>query len=701
MTIRDQQRLPNKISTGVTTRTREAIGPRKRFFVMLAPLLMTGACVIPPAPPPNSITVTTTADTVNPTDGVLSLREAFAEANSHVGSDVIVLQAGATYTPVLGCAGTATEQANATGSWDHTDVVNSLGINGNNATLTGCAPGGTLADDILSDQGTGLFLNRVQLADSPNAAIRRSGSGAVIVLDSSVTGSGTAVANQPAAGIAATAATTSIVLLRSHVDNNEGPGIALPASPTTAVTLTDSSVSGNWQGIASAAVGSISLTNSHVDDNVSPATTAPLAGALWAAAITLTDSTANRNGGQAAVKADDATITRSHIDGTLYAYTSTSGRNSALIAVQADLTDSFIDDNLSRAITVAATPARHGRLALNRSSVRRNYEALRIIPIDQTIPSTVQTSIIDSHLDDNAAMAIYAGVNGAPGLPKALAPISLIRSTIERNGLVGGVGAIWMDGDLLVEDSAIDGNAGSFCVDCGTITVRVGGVVIRRSSISNNTASIGSPGALAAGFPTDLDQPVPVLIEDSTISGNVGRAPAVSVVLRSVVLRNSTITGNVGGGIAGAYPNIGVPSSAVGRITVERSTIVDNAGPAGTGVEVRATVELTVDRSVIGRTTATPTMACLSPSIVSLGYSVGSDATCGLTAVGDLANIGDPLLAPLAHNGGGTPTRLPLTGSLLIDRMPIGLVGCDGFDQRGVSRPIGFGCDAGAVEAPA
>jgi hypothetical protein len=85
------------------------------------------------------------------------------------------------------------------------------------------------------------------------------------------------------------------------------------------------------------------------------------------------------------------------------------------------------------------------------------------------------------------------------------------------------------------------------------------------------------------------------------------------------------------------------------------------------------------------------------------GYNFSDDASCGFTAATDKQNAGDPGLGPLANNGGPTQTRLPQTGSPLIDAIPIGSCQADRAsgittDQRGVSRPQGPGCDIGAVE---
>jgi len=63
----------------------------------------------------------------------------------------------------------------------------------------------------------------------------------------------------------------------------------------------------------------------------------------------------------------------------------------------------------------------------------------------------------------------------------------------------------------------------------------------------------------------------------------------------------------------------------------------------------------------------------------------------------------NPLLGPLANNGGLTPTHLPLCNSPAIDAVPVAdSTDVNGVsittDQRGVSRPLGAGADIGAVE---
>ncbi|MGO9957102.1 MAG: choice-of-anchor Q domain-containing protein [Solirubrobacteraceae bacterium] len=60
---------------------------------------------------------------------------------------------------------------------------------------------------------------------------------------------------------------------------------------------------------------------------------------------------------------------------------------------------------------------------------------------------------------------------------------------------------------------------------------------------------------------------------------------------------------------------------------------------------------------------------------------------------------GDPMLGPLADNGGPTQTMALGAGSAAIDQVPATGAGCPATDQRGVSRPQGAACDIGAFEA--
>jgi uncharacterized repeat protein (TIGR01451 family) len=84
-------------------------------------------------------------------------------------------------------------------------------------------------------------------------------------------------------------------------------------------------------------------------------------------------------------------------------------------------------------------------------------------------------------------------------------------------------------------------------------------------------------------------------------------------------------------------------------------------------------------------------------AIITLGHNLENGSTCMLTDPTDIH--ANPLLGPLANNGGPTDTHALLAGSPAIDAGDS--ANCPSPDQRGVSRPQAEGCDIGAFEAVA
>ena len=80
--------------------------------------------------------------------------------------------------------------------------------------------------------------------------------------------------------------------------------------------------------------------------------------------------------------------------------------------------------------------------------------------------------------------------------------------------------------------------------------------------------------------------------------------------------------------------------------------------------------------------------------LTDLGYNLSSDSTSSFVNA-SLQNT-DPKLAPLAFNGGPTPTMALLSGSPAINRIPANLI--PPTDQRGFARPFGEFGDIGAFE---
>ena len=130
-------------------------------------------------------------------------------------------------------------------------------------------------------------------------------------------------------------------------------------------------------------------------------------------------------------------------------------------------------------------------------------------------------------------------------------------------------------------------------------------------------------------------------------------------------------------------------------------TLAGNSSPIGAGVYqvgIAAYQALTLTDTIVAHGALGAN--CLVPSgtvsITSSNYNLSDDTSCNnyFTQANDQKNV-NPLLGPLANNGGPTLTQLPATGSPAVDH---GGPVCPATDQRGVTRPQNGVCDIGAVE---
>jgi large repetitive protein len=237
------------------------------------------------------------------------------------------------------------------------------------------------------------------------------------------------------------------------------------------------------------------------------------------------------------------------------------------------------------------------------------------------------------------------------------------------------------------------GPAGSPAVLDGTangivVAVNAAGVTLDDLTIEDGTRGIDNGGTLT--------------LTDSTVSGNAGEYGGISngsggtmTIIDSTVAGNSNNDDDAAGGI-----------NNYATMTIIAGTITGNTGGGiYSGQDATATLGATI---VAGNTKGPNCGAHDGASLDSIGYNLTSDKTgnaCEFTAATDLVNQ-NPLLGPLASNGGTTQTLLPGTTSPAADVIPAsttlrGLAVCPGTDQRGIARPGQgeTGCTIGAVEA--
>lgn len=269
----------------------------------------------------------------------------------------------------------------------------------------------------------------------------------------------------------------------------------------------------------------------------------------------------------------------------------------------------------------------------------------------------------------------------------------------------GRAGAVYNNGgNLTLRRVLITGN--SAANGGGLNTASAGTTLVEASVISGNTAS-GSGGGLQ-NFSTSF-----LTIVDSTISGNTSNGTTgggAGQINGTVRIANSTISGNSApAGSGGGFSSNGA------LLEITNTTITGNSSLNNGGGLHRATTNINVflrNTIIAGNagTMASPDVTA-SASVSSLGHNlIGVTGTSTGWIASDLLNT-DPVLGPLADNGGPTATHALTDGSPAIDagddcvldsscasnNAPIDI----DADQRGEPRPAGPAVDIGAFELAA
>ena len=243
------------------------------------------------------------------------------------------------------------------------------------------------------------------------------------------------------------------------------------------------------------------------------------------------------------------------------------------------------------------------------------------------------------------------------------AAVTVTDSTFTDNhgGLGGGIGTFGSSTTLDVSGSTFHGNTS---VDSGG-AVQMGGVSLAAAAVS---------GLETATF------------VNSTITGNTQGVDGAINVEGTVELSYVTITDNTSTGVAPVKTlSRGARAAVVG--VNDAANLVSNG--------------LTSFASVVTGANGGPNCESVDLATNDEGYNFSDDSSCGFDAsTSNVDTPNNPVLGALANNGGPTDTRLPLSGSPLIDAIPATTCTTFGItvDQRGVTRPSGNGCEIGAVE---
>ncbi len=275
------------------------------------------------------------------------------------------------------------------------------------------------------------------------------------------------------------------------------------------------------------------------------------------------------------------------------------------------------------------------------------------------------------------------GDGGAIASTAGTGTLKLTDSTLSGNTTgAGGAGGVGVGGSAFdntpgdsgsIAAGAAQGGAGGAGGDGGGVAVAGGGNFLNDTMSGNATGAGGAGGLATPGTGT----PATAVGGVGGLGGNGGGIADIAAGSQ-VEIQNLTLSNNTNGA-TGAH---GAPVPAGGGGTI-----------GGGGALARIGGTISVAGSIFSGNEAPGCFSATAQGSISDGAGnvrfPAADSSCPGT-------VGDPGLASLADNGGPVPTQAIAAGSAAIGAAPA--AGCPPADARGVPRPTGKACDAGAFE---
>ena len=303
-------------------------------------------------------------------------------------------------------------------------------------------------------------------------------------------------------------------------------------------------------------------------------------------------------------------------------------------------------------------------------------------------------------LDQSVVTGNSTTGNGAGGGGIASLTLTLVQSTVSGNSATGDGGGILASDGVALTQSTVSGNRTTENgARGGGIWASYGGVTLAQSTVSgNSTAGDGAHGGGIYAIGS-------VTLTQSTISGNSTEgASSYGGGIRTsgfVTLTNSTVSGNSTAGFGARGGGIWTTSAVI----LSHSTVTDNrANAIGGGVfQAFSSYPCLIDDSIVAGNMVGNTVGVFGADLVNglsstltVNYSlIGTGVTP--TSGGNNVVTNNPLLGPLANNGGPTQTHALLATSPALNA---GDPSATGFDQRGAPfvRVFDGRADIGAYE---
>jgi len=241
----------------------------------------------------------------------------------------------------------------------------------------------------------------------------------------------------------------------------------------------------------------------------------------------------------------------------------------------------------------------------------------------------------------------------------------LSANTVDTDGA-----GIFNQHSLTLINSTISGNSSSF--DGGGIFNDNASLTVSSSTIDGNSASLDGGGI----FNNENGN---LTVSSSTINGNSAGSDGGGILNENTMtLSNDTISGSSagtsGGGIYNRTGDLVFDDGGPGDLTVSSSTISRNSGAQGPGIDNENGSTLTLNNTIVAGNAPGSGSADISGSasgsnnLIGIGTPGGAGQTVltnGVNGnqVGTSSSPIDPMLGPLANNGGPTQTMALLSGS--------------------------------------
>jgi predicted outer membrane repeat protein len=274
----------------------------------------------------------------------------------------------------------------------------------------------------------------------------------------------------------------------------------------------------------------------------------------------------------------------------------------------------------------------------------------------------------------------------------SLTGVTFTDNTVTDPNTAGG-GAIENhdSGRLTILQSTFSGNSAT---QAGAIeddsTLSTSYMVISQSTFSGNQSTMFDGGAVenVAGAHDTLTA--------DTFVGNQGKGGGAIYAPGTMTIDDSTFTNNVAGTDGG-----GAIQNA-GQLTITRSTLSGNRSPYGANIHTyhlggAARPVTTLAMTIVANGGGGGDNCSGTDPITDAGYNLDTGTSC-ISSKNQSFTSMQPQLEALASNGGPAQTMALPSSSPAVNAVPTDATGCNGTDQRGVSRPQGPGCDIGAYE---